>query len=84
MKLFLFVCRFVSMVITATQLSQMVVCLTASVYQYYLISIGVPCDGSYKSLYGAFAMFLTYIVIFGQFFYQRYIKEPSHSLRKIQ
>ncbi|XP_014671216.1 PREDICTED: putative fatty acid elongation protein 3 [Priapulus caudatus] len=76
--------RWVSMVITSMQLLQFFVCFGASLYQYHLIKKGVPCTGTHKSLYTSFVLLVTYIVFFGNFFYQRYCREPSLKARKLQ
>jgi elongation of very long chain fatty acids protein 6 len=65
----------IAMVVTTLQLLQMVVGVTVNVYSYFVRLSGNACDRSDKEIYGALAMYASYLVLFGNFFYQTYMAE---------
>ena len=80
--------RWLMMVITVLQLSQMAVGVGINIYIYRMMST-VPdfyCDErietSYFYVYCAFAMYLSYFILFLHFFYTTYIKNGGANVRK--
>ncbi|CAL8091568.1 unnamed protein product [Orchesella dallaii] len=64
--------RFVSMLITTLQLSQMIVGVFVNVYAYYVKTQGVNCLVETKHINLALIMYVSYFILFGNFFYNAY------------
>ena len=72
--------RWVSMLITSMQLSQMVVGVFINVKAYFYLNQGHQCATSYTIIFWAFLMYASYLVLFAHFFYSAYLKpRPSKS-----
>ena len=65
--------RAVSKVITLLQLVQFACGMATTLYTYVQKSSGVECDASYTFLKFGLAMYLSYFVLFLNFFFQRYV-----------
>jgi len=65
----------ISMVITSLQLLQMVVGVTVNVYSYFNKLGGGDCDRTDKEINQALIMYGSYLILFGNFFYQTYMTE---------
>ncbi|ODM98242.1 Elongation of very long chain fatty acids protein 6 [Orchesella cincta] len=76
--------RFVSMLITTLQLSQMIVGVFVNVYAYYVKTQGVNCLVETKHINLALIMYVSYFILFGNFFYNAYFirKRMSMSAKK--
>ena len=66
--------RLVARSITLLQLSQFVVGLALLGFVYWQKSSGRECAAHYQPMYFGTAMYASYLVLFANFFYQRYIK----------
>lgn len=69
--------RFISMLITALQLSQMAVALTVNIYTYndVIKSSGKSdCYQTYSNFMVSLVMYISYLALFANFFYQSYFK----------
>ena len=65
--------RSIAQVITILQLAQFALGMVVAATAYTLKSSGVECSSTYNSLYAGLAMFMSYFVLFMNFFYQRYL-----------
>ena len=68
-----YVPRSVARVITLLQLAQFVMCMAAIFAALLQKASGVHCDASYTFLYSGLFMFISYFVLFLNFFCQRYV-----------
>lgn len=68
--------RFVNIIITSLQIAQMVLGVVFNVYAYKVLNEGRHCAATYSGLRFGFVMYLSYLFLFSQFFYNVYIK-PS-------
>ena len=65
--------RSIAQVITILQLAQFVMALVAAATAYILKSSGVECDATYDFLNAGLAMYVSYFLLFLNFFCQRYV-----------
>ena len=65
--------RWVAQVITILQLAQFVLGLATMITALIQKTGGVECDASYAFIYFGLAMYVSYLVLFLNFFYHRYI-----------
>ena len=61
------------MVITSMQLIQMVVGCVVNVWVYNMKQDGLECNVSDRNIKLSFIMYISYFVLFGHFFYDKYI-----------
>lgn len=74
--------RQVNVTITSLQLLQMVFGIYINVYAYIELSNGRSCDNNWPSLYSSFAMYASYVLLFGNFFYQTYLSKSKSQSEK--
>ena len=67
--------RWVAQLITIIQLAQFVVGVVTILTAFLQKSSGVDCDASYDLLYAGLAIYVSYFILFLNFFYQRYLKK---------
>lgn len=65
--------QIVAKVITTLQLVQFIIGLVAAATAYVLKTSGVKCDATYGFLHAALAVYLSYFVLFLNFFCRRYL-----------
>lgn len=75
-----------AMVITLTQIAQMIMGAYVVWYSYHIKSVGKPCNMSYTAYVYGLIMYISYFVLFAHFFYKSYFsssgkrkQEPSGS-----
>lgn len=71
--------KWVNIVITMLQLIQMIIGLIINILAYNYIEAGASCDNTYASLKWAVLMYLSYFVLFANFFYNTYLKPKTSS-----
>ncbi|RUS78585.1 hypothetical protein EGW08_013653 [Elysia chlorotica] len=69
--------RYVNMIITSLQLTQMIIGVTINIWIYQIKGRGEQCQQTYENLKYSSAMYFTYFVLFAQFFYSTYITKPE-------
>lgn len=67
--------RPVAMLITTLQLSQMIVGMVVNLYAFYVKSHGVHCLVESRHINLALIMYISYFVLFGNFFYNAYFSK---------
>ena len=67
--------RWVAQLITIIQLAQFVVGVVTILTAFLQKSSGVDCDAPYDFLYAGLAIYVSYFILFLNFFYQRYLKK---------
>jgi len=72
--------RFISMILTTLQISQMMVGLYVAVHCYRVKSAGDYCGVPYSTLNAAFLMYFSYWVLFLRFFYDSYFRKQRQAL----
>ena len=72
----------ISMVITGMQLSQMVLGSTFSFLSWTYKKNGVSCDVKDDQIIGSLLMYLSYLVLFANLFYQRYVISRKNVSKK--
>lgn len=77
----IFVPKFISIVITTLQMSQMFVACAASVYGYQLNQRGENCNQTLQHLQVSIFMYFSYFILFAHFFYSRYVSSESKKKR---
>ena len=75
--------RFISIMVTSLQLSQMVWGVSVCILTYFIKTSGQTCQQSYDNLTYGFAMYVSYFVLFGHFFYNAYINNKSVKFQKM-
>jgi elongation of very long chain fatty acids protein 6 len=65
--------KWVNIVITSAQLSQMIIGIFLNCYVYLKHEEGVRCDVSRENIKWSFFMYFTYFLLFFKFFYEAYI-----------
>jgi hypothetical protein len=63
--------------VTVLQIAQMFVGMFVTAYHYHLLKNVPNCDGSYNNLTAAFVMYTAYMLLFVQFFVEKYSKGKS-------
>jgi elongation of very long chain fatty acids protein 6 len=66
--------RFVSVGVTCLQISQMIVGMATFVDAYFILRNGVACNVEYFNIVVGMAMYFSYTILFGHFFYVSYVK----------
>ena len=66
--------RAVAQSVTVLQLVQFVLGLTVITSGLLQKNSGVECEGSYRLFYAGVALYMSYLVLFLNFFYQRYVR----------
>jgi len=66
-----------AMIVTLLQISQMVVGVACTVFGFYYYDGGVDCAISKQNNYAAFVMYGSYLILFLEFFVQRYYIIPN-------
>lgn len=67
--------KFVSVIITILQISQMFVGICVNCVAYWRKLRGLPCDVSYDNIYWSFIMYFSYFMLFFHFFANVYLKK---------
>ncbi|KAL3283003.1 hypothetical protein HHI36_006160 [Cryptolaemus montrouzieri] len=62
-----------AMIVTSLQLVQMFVGCAVNIWAYKYLQSGLICQVSHLNIMLSFAMYLSYLYLFGQFFYQSYL-----------
>lgn len=74
--------RLASMVVTSLQISQMVIGLFVITAGFVVKVTNVTCQLSYENIAVAAAMYLSYLVLFLNFFHGAYMRTPASSSHK--
>jgi len=75
--------KFVNIGITSLQIIQMTLGTGVCIYAYYLKTQGVYCHVSYEILHCGLLIYISYFVLFGNYFFQTYLKaKPTSRTRK--
>ena len=69
--------KFVNIVITTLQLSQMFVGILVNFVAYFRKERGEACDVTYENIYWSFFMYFTYFLLFFNFFIHAYLKKSD-------
>ncbi|XP_017492175.1 PREDICTED: elongation of very long chain fatty acids protein 6-like, partial [Rhagoletis zephyria] len=71
--------RQLAMCITISQIAQMVMGTFVTFYAFYAKSNGRQCDMSFSTLYAGIAIYISYFILFAQFFIASYLvpKKPK-------
>ena len=69
--------------ITTMQLVQMVVGCVVNIGVHNMKQNGLDCNVSDKNIKLSFLMYTSYFVLFGHFFYEKYIASPSSSKKSL-
>lgn len=69
--------KWVNVIITSLQLLQMVVGVWVNGHAYTVKSAGQRCDVSYANIYWSFLLYLSFFILFFQFFRNAYLKKGS-------
>ena len=64
--------RSLAMMITISQIAQMVMGTYVTFYAYFAKVNGRPCDISFSTLYAGIAIYISYFILFAQFFASTY------------
>jgi len=76
----IYIPRSISKSITFLQLLQMIVAVSINAYSQFVISSGQPCARDQKSINWIWAIYGSYVFLFGQFFYTSYYAKKSKKL----
>ena len=71
--------KFVNIVITTLQISQMFVGILVNFVAYFRKERGEPCDVTYENIYWSFFMYFTYFLLFFNFFINAYLKKNTQT-----
>jgi len=75
--------KFVNIAITSMQIIQMTLGTGVCIYAYYLKSNGIFCHVSFDILHCGLLIYISYFVLFGNYFFQTYLKsKPVGRTRK--
>ena len=69
--------KWVNIVITSGQISQMIFGIYVNTIAYYKKQRGESCDVSNENIKWSFIMYFTYFVLFFHFFYEAYLAKPK-------
>ena len=76
--------KWIAMVLTALQISQMVVGLIVNTQAYSVLSRGDPCHQSSQNMQLCLAMYASYLLLFLNYFYQAYMAhKPRRASGKV-
>ncbi|CAG0902727.1 unnamed protein product [Darwinula stevensoni] len=73
--------RRIAMFITLFQLTQMVFGIYISVYAYLAKKAGLHCETPWENIYVSFFMYLSYFLLFLNFFFHAYFKRSSRAVK---
>lgn len=73
--------KYVNVLITSLQLSQMLVGLVVNLTVLWMKSRGNQCDTSYENIYASFLMYFTYFLLFAAFFRDAYLRRGGRGAR---
>ncbi|CAG0901766.1 unnamed protein product [Darwinula stevensoni] len=73
--------RRIAMFITLFQLTQMVFGIYISVYAYLAKKAGLHCETPWENIYVSFLMYLSYFLLFLNFFFHAYMKRSSRAVK---
>ena len=80
--------RWVNIMITSGQISQMLVGIYVNLSVYHVKMSGRDCGVSFKNIWWSFFMYFSYFVLFSMFFLKTYISQPkkesSNTKAKVQ
>jgi len=76
--------RWVNVVITSMQLTQMIIACVINIWIYNIKKNGEFCHQSDGNIRFALTMYLSYFILFGHFFYTTYMVKKPKSAKKIQ
>lgn len=76
--------RQLAMSITISQIAQMIMGTFVTFYAYYSKASGRPCDMSFSTLYAGIAIYISYFILFAQFFIASYFapRKPRKEAKK--
>ncbi|BFZ17931.1 hypothetical protein BsWGS_20970 [Bradybaena similaris] len=74
--------KYVNMIITTLQLTQMIIGVLINIWIYQIKGRGEFCQQTYENLAYSSAMYFTYFVLFAHFFYTTYVSK-SNGRKKI-
>ena len=74
--------KWVNISLTTAQILQMVLGVGVNVSAYLIKIRGEECDISYEYLNGSFLIYLTYLILFSNFFYRSYLQSGKNSPRR--
>ena len=69
--------KFMAMLVTISQLIQMVVGVYIAITVYGIKSAGKPCQQTWTNLYFSFTIYFSYFLLFCNFFYHAYMKKNN-------
>lgn len=69
--------KFVNIIITTAQIAQMAIGIYINYNAHVYIKNGMACNVSEKVVYITYAMYLSYLLLFTEFFYSTYLKTPK-------
>lgn len=69
--------KWVNIIITSGQISQMIIGIFVNTVAYYKKKRGDPCDISDENIKWSFLMYFSYFLLFFKFFYDAYIAKPK-------
>lgn len=76
--------RWISFIITACQLTQMVVGCIVNFWAYHVKNSGGDCDVSYLNINLALLMYFSYFVLFAHFFHKAYFAKKPLTQKKTE
>lgn len=71
--------RWINMAVTTLQISQMFIGVGVTTYAYYRIKAGLPCAMTERHYVYSMLMYVSYMVLFGNYFYMTYIRKKPAS-----
>ncbi|CAK5085109.1 unnamed protein product [Meloidogyne enterolobii] len=69
--------KWTAIFVTLLQISQMIVGLAISIYIVRLKSVGIECQNTWTNLYISLLIYLSYFLLFCNFFYQTYLRSGN-------
>ncbi|CAD5118155.1 unnamed protein product [Dimorphilus gyrociliatus] len=76
--------KFISMVITSLQITQMIIGVAVNIWAYHVKGKGGYCQQSYSNLKWSSIMYLSYFALFSNFFYHAYFNKKKPSVQDIK
>lgn len=76
--------KFISMIITSLQITQMIIGIAVNIWAYQVKSRGGYCQQSYSNLKWSSIMYLSYFALFSNFFYHAYFSKKKPSVTDIK
>ena len=75
--------KWINILLTSAQIIQMILGVTINVSAYMIKRRGEECEISDEYLNGSFLIYLTYLILFSNFFYRTYLQSPTNK-RKVR